>query len=373
MQAQDISFRSLPALDVLFTPEQLQNQIKELEKQNRILQKKLERSEFYRLELENSHEIQSQLMTQTIQWLEQDRLESEKRNQELQEALHHLKMMQSKLVESEKMSALGVLVAGIAHEINNPTNFIHANIEHADEYVKNLMEILNLYQELYPAPDPRITDRMEALDLDFVLEDLPKLLKSMKLGSDRIRGIVLGLRIFSRVDEAEYKEANLHEGLDSTLMILQHRLKANHDHPAISVIKEYDPLPKIPCFPGQLNQVFMNILVNAIDAIEERRNQDQLAQRHCESGCITIQTTVVDEWAKIVIRDNGIGMSEAASRPIFNPFYTTKPVGKGTGMGLSISYQIVVENHGGKLDCLSQPGEGTQFVIQIPIHPIQAL
>lgn len=368
MQVQDMMLRSRPALEIVCTPEQLQNQIKELEKQNRILQKKLERSEFYRLELENSHEIQSQLMTQTIQSLEQDRLESEKRNQELQEALHHLKVMQSKLVESEKMSALGVLVAGIAHEINNPTNFIHANIEHADDYVKNLLEILNLYQELYPEPNPRIAARIAELDLDFVLEDLPKLLRSMRLGSDRIRGIVLGLRIFSRVDEAEYKEANLHEGLDSTLMILQHRMKPHHDHSEISVVKEYGQLPKISCFPGQLNQVFMNILVNAIDAIEERQEQDQLAQRPCEPGCITIQTTVVDGWAKIVVRDNGIGMSETAARPIFNPFYTTKPVGKGTGMGLSISYQIVVKNHGGKLDCFSQPGEGTQFVIQIPIN-----
>lgn len=364
----DYSATSLPILESLNTPEQLQRRLKELEKQNRILQKKLERAEFYRLELENSHEIQSQLMTQTIQGLEKSRLESEKRNRELQEALHNLKMMQSKLVESEKMSALGVLVAGIAHEINNPTNFIHANIEHAYAYVQSLIEILHLYQTIYPEPVPAIVDRMEQLDLDFILEDLPKLLDSMKLGSDRICKIVLGLRTFSRLDESDYKEANLHDGLDSTLMILQHRLKGHHHYPKIMVVKDYGYLPKIPCFSGQLNQVFMNILVNAIDAIEELQAQCHDQQLDCEAGCIFIQTAVIDQWVKIVIRDNGIGMSEVAVRRIFDPFYTTKPVGKGTGMGLAISYQIVVENHGGKLDCTSQPGKGTQFVIQIPIN-----
>ncbi|MEB3295339.1 MAG: ATP-binding protein [Synechococcales bacterium] len=348
--------------------EQLQQRVKELEKHNRLLQKKLDRSENNRLELENSYESQAKLVNKTIQGLEKSRAEAEGRSQELQKAFHDLQMMQAKLVESEKMSALGTLVAGIAHEINNPINFIHANISHAYQYVQDLIEVLHLYQEVYPAPVSTITDRIKELELEFVVDDLFKLLKSMQIGSDRIRDIVLGLRIFSRLDEAEYKVADLHDGLESTLMILQHRFKGDNGHPTISVIKQYGQLPKVLCFAGQLNQVFMNILVNAIDAIEELHNQQKQYKKDCHEGCITINTSATDQWVQIVIGDNGVGMTEEVNQKIFNPFYTTKSVGKGTGMGMSISYQIVVEKHGGKLDCVSQPEEGTKFTIQIPIR-----
>lgn len=347
--------------------EQLQQRVKELEKHSRLLQKKLDRSESNRLALENSYEIQSNLVNQTIQGLEKSRAEAENRSQALQQAFNDLQMMQAKLVESEKMSALGTLVAGIAHEINNPVNFIHVNIGYASQYVQEVLEVLHLYQAFYPEPVSAIRDRMDQIELEFIVEDLFKLLKSMKIGSDRIRDIVLGLRTFSRLDEAEYKEADLHEGLDSTLMILQHRLKGNH-HAAISVIKNYGQLPKILCFAGQLNQVFMNIIVNAIEAIEELQNNQKPSDNSHPKGCITISTSATDQWVTVTIADNGVGMVEEVARKIFNPFYTTKSVGQGTGLGMSISYQIVVEKHGGKLDCLSQLEKGTKFIIQLPIR-----
>ncbi|AFZ56671.1 sensor histidine kinase [Anabaena cylindrica FACHB-243] len=346
--------------------EQLQQRLKDLEKHNRLLQKKLDRSECNRVELENSYEIQSKLVNRVIQGLEQSRAEAETRNQELQEAFNNLQMIQTKLVESEKMSALGVLVAGIAHEINNPINFIHANIDYAYTYVQNLIDLLYLYQQIYPEPNDQIQALMQELDINFVVIDLFQLLNSMKTGSDRITNIVLGLRTFSRLDEAEYKQTNLHDGLDSTLMLLQHRLKAKSNCPPITVIKHYGNLPQIPCFAGQLNQVFMNILANAIDAIEERYSQQTPDENQNHPGCITISTSIVDsQWAKIAIADNGLGMPEQVRQKIFNPFFTTKPVGKGTGMGMAISYQIIIEKHRGRLDCLSKMAEGTEFVIQI--------
>jgi two-component system, NtrC family, sensor kinase len=349
--------------------EQLQQRVKELEKHNRLLQKKLDRSESNRQELENSYEIQSKLVNQVIQGLEKSRAEAENRSQELQEAFNNLQMIQAKLVESEKMSALGVMVAGIAHEINNPINFIHANIDHAYTYVQYLIDVLNLYQEIYPQPDDQIKALMQELELEFVVSDLFQLLNSMKTGSDRIRKIVLGLRTFSRLDEAEYKKADLHDGLDSTLMLLQHRLKPKGDFPGITVIKNYGHLPRIPCYAGQLNQVFMNILVNAIDAIEELYSQQTLDGKQHHTGCITISTSIVDsQWVKIAIADNGLGMSEQVRQKIFNPFFTTKVVGKGTGLGMAISYEIIIEKHKGKLDCVSKLAQGTEFVIQIPLQ-----
>jgi signal transduction histidine kinase len=272
-----------------------------------------------------------------------------------------LQRTQAQVIQSEKMSSLGQLVAGVAHEINNPVNFIHGNLVHVNEYIQNLLDLINLYQERSHNKDPEIQEFIENIDLDFLMEDLPKTLSSMQVGANRIREIVLTLRNFSRLDESEMKPVNIHEGIDSTLLILQHRLKARSECPEIEVIKNYGNLPLVECYAGQLNQVFMNIISNAIDAIEENSSlQDQ----------ITITTSLLNnEWVQIVIADNGTGISKDIQQQIFNPFFTTKPVGKGTGMGMSISYQIIVEKLGGKLECLSTPGNGTKFVIQIPHKP----
>ncbi|MBW4614576.1 MAG: AAA family ATPase [Desmonostoc vinosum HA7617-LM4] len=286
-------------------------------------------------------------------------------NQHLQQTLEELQQTQTHLIQSEKMSALGQMVAGIAHEINNPINFIHGNIAHTSEYVQNLLNLLDIYQQEYPQSSPLIEAKQEEIDINFLAEDLPKILNSMKLGSSRIRNIVLGLRNFSRLDEAEMKPVDIHEGIDNTLMILQHRLKEKSDRLAIEVIKTYGKLPEINCYAGQLNQVFMNILSNAIDAIEESiANSSEIFTK----PQIHIFTELTDiNTIKIRFADNGFGMTEAVQQKIFDPFFTTKSVGNGTGLGLSISYQIVVNKHKGSLICDSTPGKGTEFVIEIPI------
>lgn len=281
---------------------------------------------------------------------------------ELENALQELRHTQSKLIQSEKMSSLGQLVAGIAHEINNPVNFIFGNLTHAKEYTENIMALLQLYQQEYPHPTPTITEEAEAIDLEFLITDLPKLLDSMKVGADRIRDIVLSLRSFSRIDEAEMKEVDIHEGIDSTLMILQNRLKAKADSPGIKAIQEYGALPLIECYAGQLNQVFMNLLANAIDALEQ-----SVANRQSHPT-IWIRTEVKGDFAIVRISDNGPGMSEDVKSRLFDPFFTTKPIGKGTGLGLAISYSIIVEKHRGKLGCHSTLGEGTTFIIEIPVR-----
>jgi PAS domain S-box-containing protein len=289
--------------------------------------------------------------------------------QQVERTLIELRKTQAQLVQSEKMSSLGQLVAGVAHEINNPVSFIYGNLMHASDYTQDILGLLKLYQQYYPHPVPEIEGEIAAIDLTFLLEDLPKLLSSMKVGAERICEIVAALRNFSRFAEAEIKPVDLHDGVDSTLMILQNRLKASGGHPEIKVIKEYGNLPLVECYAGQLNQVFMNLLSNAIDAIDEQNQKLTPEQLNANPSYIRICTELCNDYeVAIRIADNGPGIAEEDKARLFDPFFTTKPVGTGTGLGLSISYQIVVEKHGGQLHCYSQLGQGTEFVIQIPIQ-----
>ena len=304
-----------------------------------------------------------------------DRLEKAIIN--LEQTLNQLQKTQIQLVHNEKMSSLGQMVAGIAHEINNPVNFVDGNLNYVEEYSQTLLKLIHLYQQKYPDYSETIKDRIDFEELDFIKEDFLKIIKSMKVGTERIQNIVKSLRIFSRLDEAEIKQVDIHQGIDSTLMILQSRLKAQSTHPNIEVIKEYGKLPEIDCYPGQLNQVFMNIIANAIDALEEQignrgsATEDKKKYRNkniFKPFKIRIRTQIVnDEWVSISISDNGLGMTEEVSSKLFDPFFTTKEVGKGTGLGLSISHQIVVEKHGGQLKFNSVLGEGTEFIIMLPI------
>ncbi|MGP1382359.1 MAG: sensor histidine kinase [Thainema sp.] len=286
------------------------------------------------------------------------------RTAHLTEALNQLQQTQLQLVQSEKLSSLGQLVAGVAHEINNPVNFIYGNLAPACDYVQDLMDLVNLFCQEYPQLTPALQARIEEIDLEFLQDDLPKLLASMKMGADRIRQIVLSLRNFSRLDEAEVKPVDLHDGLESTLLILQNRLKATAESPEIEVIKTYGNLPLVECFASQINQVFMNILSNAIDALEESVEQGSVTHPH-----IQIQTEVMtNDWVRIAIADNGPGIPLDIQKKLFDSFFTTKPTGKGTGLGLSISRQIVVDHHQGHLTCQSPPGNGTTFYVELPIH-----
>jgi two-component system, NtrC family, sensor kinase len=274
-----------------------------------------------------------------------------------------LQQAQLNLIQQEKLSALGQLVAGVAHEINNPVNFIHGNLFYAQKYALTLLEVLDDYQRECPQISVALQGKLADVDLPFLQADLMKIIDSMQVGTERIQEIVLSLRNFSRLDEAVFKTVDLHEGIDSTLMILQHRLKAQPDRPEIRVIKQYGLLSALDCFPGQLNQVFMNLLSNAIDAL------DELSVVTPRSGEITIQTQMLDsDWVQISIRDNGHGIPDAIQTAIFDPFFTTKSVGKGTGLGLSISHQIVVERHGGRITCRSLPSSGSEFTIVIPLR-----
>ena len=314
--------------------------------------------------------------------------------QQLEATLLELQQTQAQLIQTEKMSSLGQLVAGIAHEINNPVNFIYGNISHAREYTKNLLHLVELYQQNYYPPTPEIHQQIYAIDLDFLKQDLPKILDSMNMGAERIRQIVLSLRNFSRLDEDGAKAVDIHEGMNSTLFLLQNRLKAKPGHPEIQVIRDYGNLPPVVCHAGQMNQVFMNLLTNAIDVLEEsfvishlslvnnierRTNERQLlqagkpVQRTASQGQMTfpqirIRSLIQKDCVIISIADNGPGMTEKVRKRLFDPFFTTKPVGKGTGMGLSISYQIVVNKHGGQIQCISAPGQGAEFVIMIPLQ-----
>lgn len=297
--------------------------------------------------------------------LRQSELQLKLQTQQLQQALEELQQAQLRLVHSEKMSSLGQLVAGLAHEINNPVNFIHGNLDYLNEYVQNLLHLIQTFQRCYPEPSKPVQTEIETIDLDFIQTDLPRLLNSMRVGTDRIRDIVRSLRNFSRLDEAEVKLVDIHEGIDNTLLILQHRLKPRPNQPTIAIVKDYDDLPAVECYPGQLNQVFMNILSNAIDVLEEKNPNRSIDF----TPTIKIQTkAIAHQWVLITISDNGLGMSQDTQRRIFDPFFTTKPIGQGTGLGLSISYQIIVEQHVGQINCFSQPGQGTKFEIQIPMR-----
>lgn len=328
--------------------------------------------------LEQQQEANEQLETynHTLEQKVAERThELSEKNTHLNQLLDELHRTQSQMIQSEKMSSLGQLVAGVAHEINNPVNFIHGNIAHVDEYTQDLLQLVENYQQHYPHPSPALQAELNKTDLDFLIEDLPKILRSMKVGTDRIREIVLSLRNFSRLDEAEFKTVDVHEGIDNTLLILWHRLKSRAERPEIQVIKEYAQLPLIECYPGQLNQVFMNLLANAIEALEES-NQSQSRSFQAitnHPNLIRIQTQQIDpNRISITVSDNGLGIPEADRNRLFDPFFTTKPVGKGTGLGLSISYQIVVEKHRGRMYCNSQLGQGTTFVLEIPIRQLSS-
>jgi signal transduction histidine kinase len=302
-----------------------------------------------------------------------NRLQKEKERVRIARAdFRDLQHNYTRLLQNEKMIALGQLVAGIAHEINNPMNFIYGNLSYASEYVKDLLFILECYQQKFPHSDVLLQAKNKGIELEFIMHDLPKLLSSMKVGATRINEIITSLRNFSRLDQAELKFVDIHEGIENTLTILKHNLKAKPDCPEIQVIKKYGNLPSIECYAGQLNQVFMNILANAIDALHEcfnlsNVNHDITAKKK-ENLIISIQSEVIDNnQIMIRIADNGMGIPENIQSRLFDPFFTTKPVGKGTGLGLSISHQIIVEKHGGQISCFSRHGEGSEFIIIIPI------
>ena len=292
--------------------------------------------------------------------------------QELQQIHQQLLDTQTQLIQSEKMSSLGQLVAGVAHEINNPVNFIYGNLTHTEQSIQDLIGMLSLYTKHYPEPIPEIQAEAEAIELDFTLQDLPKMLASMQLGAHRIQEIVQSLRNFSRLDESDRKTVNLHEGIESTLLILGNHLQQKPNGFGIQVIKNYGTIPKIDCYPGQLNQVFMNILANAIDVLEERDRHRSLEEVKAEPSQIFISTEIdssdriLEPHLIVRIADNGTGIAPEHLDKLFNPFFTTKPIGKGTGMGLAISYQIIVEKHGGFLTCQSTLGQGSEFIIEIP-------
>ncbi|MEA5575403.1 sensor histidine kinase [Anabaena sp. UHCC 0451] len=301
------------------------------------------------------------------------RLQKEKERARIaREDFRDLQHNYTRLLQNEKMIALGQLVAGIAHEINNPMNFIYGNLNYATEYVEDLLYLLECYQKKLSYCDVKLQAQERGIEIEFIMEDLPKLLSSMKVGATRINEIVLSLRNFSRLDQAELKFVDIHQGIENTLTILQHNLKAKSDRPEIKVIKEYGNLPLVECYAGQLNQVFMNIISNAIDALSEDYKlstwSDNIAPSTQKDMIIRIRSEMTENnQVMICITDNGAGIPESIQKRLFDPFFTTKPVGKGTGLGLSISHQIVVEKHGGQLYCLSHSGKGSEFIIKIPI------
>jgi PAS domain S-box-containing protein len=310
---------------------------------------------------ENTLELLHRMSNQISLGVQRYQFEAQLRQQTttLRQTLQELQQNQSHLIQSEKMSSLGEMVAGVAHEINNPVNFIHGNLNYVKSYSADLIELVKYYQKEVPTPSRRLQDFLEGIDLNFILADFPPMLNSMKLGTERIREIVLTLRNFSRLDEAAMKEVDIHDGINSTLLMLQHKLKATNDRPEIQISTQYTNLPQVNCYAGQLNQVFMNLLANAIDALDQYLDLPPV---------ITIITSLTSEnTIAIRIQDNGAGIPEAIQSRLFDPFFTTKSVGQGTGLGLSISYQIIVDQHQGKITCDSTIGEGTSFTVTLPI------
>ncbi|ACC79936.1 hybrid sensor histidine kinase/response regulator [Nostoc punctiforme] len=344
---------------------QIRNLTKQLQTHNQQLQQEIAD----RLAVETKLQKLTQELEQRV----------EERTFQLSQALHNFQQAQVRLLQQEKMSTLGELVAGIAHEINNPVNFILGNLNHASEYTQNFIDLFQLYQQYYPNPEVEIQQKIDEIDLDFLMQDSPQIMSSMYKGTKRLAQMIHSLRHFSRRDDSVVQPIDIHEGIDSTLLILQYRLKANSERSEIQIIKHYGTLPPVECFPGPLNQVFMNLLANAIDAIEEsfitNTNFSKIASSSVhllsveDNGKITIRTALHKQGSVVVIKiaDNGIGMTEEVKQRLSEPMFTTKPVGKGTGLGLSISRQIIEEKHGGTLSFVSEPGKGTEFCIEIPV------
>jgi two-component system, NtrC family, sensor kinase len=349
-QSKEVLIRIKHQLTILGLQHQLQQKNQDLTDRNAALQ----------AEIRERHQAEEAL--------KQSEFQLTLKNQQLKKALKTIKITQSQLIQTEKMSSLGQMVAGIAHEINNPVNFIYGNLSHVESYVRDFLYIIQNYQNEYPQKTPKIQEISNEIDLEFIEDDLPKILDSMKEGSDRIRKIVLSLRNFSRLDESKMKAVDLSQGIESTLLILGHQLQEDRNRSKICLKKEYVDLPKVTCNASHINQVFMNLLSNAIDALADYRQLTSTADAD-RFPTIWIRTELTPaNTVKIQIADNGSGMSEEVRPHIFDPFFTTKPVGSGSGLGLSISYSIIVEEHGGKIECHSVPDIGTKFTIELPLQ-----